>query len=405
MQDFIPLDKLPPYAVPLAEFGIILIACVLAYQLTKRVLLRMVARLVRSTPTTWDDVFLDKGVFNRLAWIPPAIVLYYAAYRLDGQKEELLQRFLLIYINVLFILVLTRVLSAVNELYQRTERAKQFPIKGYVQVAQLIVALLGIIVLFATVLDKSPWGILSGLGAATAILLLVFRDTILSFVASIQLTTNDMVRVGDWITMPQFGADGDVVDVALYTVKVQNWDKTISTIPTHKLMQDSFRNWRNMKDVGGRRIKRSLMLDTTSIRFLEAPDLERFSKVSLLRPYLEEKTAELERWNAERGVDPQSPINARRLTNVGTFRAYLVAFLRAHPSIRQDLTFIIRTLEPTPEGLPLQVYVFVNDTVWARYEAVQSDLFDHILAAVPIFDLRLFQRPSGHDMQQITVSA
>lgn len=405
MQDFIPLDKLPPYAVPLAEFGIILIACVLAYQLTKRVLLRMVARLVRSTPTTWDDVFLDKGVFNRLAWIPPAIVLYYAAYRLDGQNEELLQRFLLIYINVLFILVLTRVLSAVNELYQRTERAKQFPIKGYVQVAQLIVALLGIIVLFATVLDKSPWGILSGLGAATAILLLVFRDTILSFVASIQLTTNDMVRVGDWITMPQFGADGDVVDVALYTVKVQNWDKTISTIPTHKLMQDSFRNWRNMKDVGGRRIKRSLMLDTTSIRFLEAPDLERFSKVSLLRPYLEEKTAELERWNAERGVDPQSPINARRLTNVGTFRAYLVAFLRAHPSIRQDLTFIIRTLEPTPEGLPLQVYVFVNDTVWARYEAVQSDLFDHILAAVPIFDLRLFQRPSGHDMQQITVSA
>lgn len=405
MQDFIPLDKLPPYTVPLAEFGIILIACVLAYQLTKRVLLRMVARLVRSTPTTWDDVFLDKGVFNRLAWIPPAIVLYYAAYRLDGQNEELLQRFLLIYINVLFILVLTRVLSAVNELYQRTERAKQFPIKGYVQVAQLIVALLGIIVLFATVLDKSPWGILSGLGAATAILLLVFRDTILSFVASIQLTTNDMVRVGDWITMPQFGADGDVVDVALYTVKVQNWDKTISTIPTHKLMQDSFRNWRNMKDVGGRRIKRSLMLDTTSIRFLEAPDLERFSKVSLLRPYLEEKTAELERWNAERGVDPQSPINARRLTNVGTFRAYLVAFLRAHPSIRQDLTFIIRTLEPTPEGLPLQVYVFVNDTVWARYEAVQSDLFDHILAAVPIFDLRLFQRPSGHDMQQITVSA
>ncbi|MEM1022392.1 MAG: mechanosensitive ion channel domain-containing protein [Myxococcota bacterium] len=383
----------------------ILLGCIVAYVVTRQVIIRVVERLVRKTPTDWDDVLLDKGVFRRLAWIAPALVLFYSAYRLeDPELQEVLQRFVVIYIILLVVLVLSRTLSAVSEIYQRTERAKSFPIKGYIQVVQIVISAIGIIVLISTVLDQSPWGILSGLGAATAVLLLVFRDTILSFVASVQLTTNDIVRVGDWISMPQYGADGDVVDIALYTVKVQNWDKTISTIPTAKLMQESFRNWRGMSESGGRRIARAVNLDMRSIRFLEPVDVESLSKVALLRDYLPARLEEIRTWNEANAVDPKSPINGRRLTNIGTLRAYLVAYLRAHPMIHKDMTFLVRQLAPTSEGLPLQIYVFSKDQVWANYEAIQADIFDHVLAALPAFDLRVFQQPTGHDFSALRVS-
>jgi miniconductance mechanosensitive channel len=397
-------SRLPPtMQTPWVRQGLtvllVLILCVVAYAVARRVILRAVAYVVERTPTAWDDALLRRGVFDRGAWIAPALVLYYSVYAFDPETQDILQRFLLVYMTVVVILVITQALGAINDVYQSGDSDRRVPIKGYVQIAQLVVTVVGIILLFGAILDRSPWGILSGLGAATALVLLVFRDTILSFVASVQLTTYDMVRVGDWISVPQYGADGDVIDVALHTVKVQNWDKTISTIPTHKLMEESFRNWRGMVDSGGRRIARALMIDMTSVRFLEPDDVERLSKVALLRRYLADKQAELDTWNREQGIVPDSPINGRRLTNIGTFRAYLVAFLRANPLIHQDMTFLVRQLEPQPDGLPIQIYVFSRDQRWAHYEALQADIFDHVLAALPAFGLRVFQRPTGYDLR------
>ena len=229
---------------------------------------------------------------------------------------------------------------------------------------------------------------------------MVFRDTILSFVASLQIASNDMVRVGDWIEMPQFGADGDVVDIALHTVKVQNWDKTITTIPTHRLISDSFKNWRAMSESGGRRIKRALHLDMSSIRFLGDADIERFGKFVLLKDYISEKKAELEEYNKSvTDGDPNLVANARRLTNIGTFRMYVVQYLKANPKIHDNMTFLIRQLSPTANGLPLEIYVFSNDVNWVAYEGIQSDIFDHLLAIVPEFGLRVFQQPTGQDFQ------
>jgi miniconductance mechanosensitive channel len=245
---------------------------------------------------------------------------------------------------------------------------------------------------------KNPGFFLGGLGAFTAVIMLIFKDSILGFVAGIQLTRNDMVRIGDWIEMPKYNADGDVIDVSLNTVKVQNWDKTIATIPTYVLMTDSFRNWRGMADSGGRRIKRALYIDMNSIKFCTEQMLDRFARFEFIRDYIDRKRKEVADYNVENHVDDSQLVNGRRLTNVGTFRAYVEAYLRNHPKVHQDMTFLIRQLAPTEHGLPLEIYVFSNDQVWANYEAIQSDIFDHVLAVVPQFDLRVFQTPSGMDL-------
>jgi miniconductance mechanosensitive channel len=246
---------------------------------------------------------------------------------------------------------------------------------------------------------KSPWVFLSGFGAATAVLLLVFKDTILSFVASIQLATNDMIRLGDWIEMPKYEANGEVIDIALHTVKVQNWDLTITTIPTFKLIEDSFKNYRGIETCGARRIKRAIHLDVTSVRFVDRPQLERFEKIQLLAPYVRDKQVEIELWNKEKSVDVSSPVNGRRMTNVGTFRAYLYEYLKANTRLRQDMALVVRQLPPGPDGLPIEINVFAGETKWAEFEAIQSDIFDHILAVLPEFDLRAFQNPSGTDLR------
>jgi miniconductance mechanosensitive channel len=233
----------------------------------------------------------------------------------------------------------------------------------------------------------------------TAVVMLVFRDAILGFVAGIQLSANQMVSPGDWIEMPKYGADGDVLEVALTTVKVRNWDKTITTIPTYALISESFKNWRGMKESGGRRIKRAIHIDMHSIRFCDEPMLQRFSKIEFVSEHLARKRQEIAHWNADRGVDDSAPINGRRLTNIGTFRAYLIAYLRAHPMIHQEMTFLVRQLAPTPHGLPLEIYVFSRDQVWANYEGIQADIFDHVLAVAPEFDLRIFQTPTGGDVR------
>ena len=239
------------------------------------------------------------------------------------------------------------------------------------------------------------------MGALTAVLLLVFRDAILGFVAGIMISVNNIVRVGDWIEMSKAGADGDVIDVSLTTVKVQNWDKTITTIPTYDLISDSFRNWRGMKDSGGRRIKRPLYLDVQSIRFADEELIKRWEKIDLLKDYLKKKREEIQKANEERGTDLTILGNGRRITNAGTFRAYCVAYLKAHPQIHQDMTFLVRQLAPTEHGLPIEIYVFSKDQVWANYEAIQADIFDHLLSVIGEFDLHIFQKPSGLDMQSM----
>lgn len=288
-------------------------------------------------------------------------------------------------------------LNYVNELYARRPEAKSRPIKGYLQVLKIVVFAGAAILAIAVLMDESPLLLLSGLGAMAAVLMLVFKDTILSLVASVQLSSNDMLRVGDWIEMPQLNADGDVIDIALHTVKVQNWDKTITTIPTHRLISESYRNWRGMKDAGGRRIKRSMFLDQNAIRFLSDDELARVRRFRLLDDYLARKDEELRDWNAKSLAENCDRVNARRITNIGTFRAYVIAYIKAHPHIRDDMTMLVRQLPPSPQGLPLEIYCFTSTTVWSDYEAIQSDIFDHLLAILPEFGLRIYQEPSGLD--------
>jgi miniconductance mechanosensitive channel len=265
-------------------------------------------------------------------------------------------------------------------------------------VVQIAIYVFGGILVISAVLARSPLLLLSGFGAMTAILLLVFKDTILSLVASVQLTAQDMVRVGDWIEMPQFGADGDVVDVQLHTVKIQNWDKTITTIPTHRLISDSFKNWRGMSQSGGRRIKRAIYIDTSTIRFLTSNEVDQFNEFALLKTYIKDKEQELLDFNARLNTGVTADVNQRRLTNVGTFRAYVFNYLKHHPRIHQDMTLLVRQQPPGPEGLPIEIYCFTNITEWAAYEDIQSDIFDHFMAIVPAFGLKLFQKPAGSDV-------
>ncbi|MEN8725583.1 MAG: mechanosensitive ion channel domain-containing protein, partial [Lentimonas sp.] len=278
---------------------------------------------------------------------------------------------------------------------------KRYPAKSFTQAAKLVINLIGMIFILSVVLGKSPLVFFSGLGAVTAILLLIFKDAILGLVAGFQLSVNNMVMVGDWIEMPGRGADGEVTDVSLTTVKVQNWDKTITTIPTYSLISDSFKNWRGMSEAGGRRIKRSLHIDMRTIQFADEQLLERFKRIRLLRPYLEQKLEDIQEYNSNVENDLAELINGRRLTNVGTFRAYCVAYLRNHPKIHQKgMTLLVRQLAPNEKGLPIEFYCFSNDTAWVNFEDIQGDLFDHLLSIIPEFGLSTYQAPSGADLEK-----
>ncbi|MEL6708360.1 MAG: mechanosensitive ion channel domain-containing protein [Pseudomonadota bacterium] len=294
-------------------------------------------------------------------------------------------------------MAIVRGLTYANELYERLPTSKNRPIKGFLQVAKILVLCGAAIIVISVLIDESPLLLLSGLGAITAVLLLVFKDTILSLVASIQLTTNDMLRVGDWITMPSMGADGDVIDISLHTVKIQNFDKTIVTVPTHRLVSDSYANWRGMAESGGRRIKRSIAIDQNSIRFLNDAEVVDLKKFKVLTPYLEAKREEIAEWNTRELEGEASPVNARRFTNIGVLRAYILAYLQWHSSIDENFTLLVRQLAPGPQGLPIELYCFTNTTTWAVYEDIQADIFDHMMAILPEFGLRAFQEPSGSD--------
>ncbi len=392
-----------PLAVQVLGLTALILVSWIALVIARRILVVGIRLVVSRSAAQWDDRLVDSRLFIRLAHLAPALVIYYgtgAIPGLDETIETLLQRLAVAAIVLVVALSVSAFINAMNDIYAGLAAYRSRPIKGYLQLLKIALGVVAAVVIVATLFDKSPLIFLSGLGAMTAVLLLVFRDTILSLVASVQLTSNEMIRVGDWIEMPQYGADGDVIDIALHTVKVQNWDKTIATIPTHKLIEDSFKNWRGMSQAGGRRIKRAIYIDLNTIRFLEPDEIERFGRYKLLQDYIERKRLEVDSHNDSR-ADRDINANLRRLTNVGTFRAYVVNHLRSHPRIHENMTLMVRQLEPTPHGLPIEVYCFTNVTDWGEYEDIQSDLLDHLLAVAPDFGLRAFQSPSGADLSAL----
>ncbi|MEM6514408.1 MAG: mechanosensitive ion channel domain-containing protein [Pseudomonadota bacterium] len=390
-----------PLVMPVLGFlGLVLVAIVVDL-VAIRVLTSAARAFARRSRTTWDDALVSNNVISRSVQVLPAIIVYSGVSFLPGMPLAfitLVQNVAMGYIILMLTLTLNAALGAGNDIYETYPIAKQRPLKGFIQLAQIIVWILGGVMIVAAVMDRSPLLLLSGFGAMTAILLLVFKDTILSLVASVQLTAQDMVRVGDWIEMPQFGADGDVVDVQLHTVKVQNWDKTITTIPTHRLITDSFKNWRGMSQSGGRRIKRALMIDKSSIRFQTDEEVAHFKRFQLLNEYITLKEDALAASNARLARDAADTVNRRRLTNIGTFRAYVLAYLQDRDDIRQDMTLLVRQLAPTPEGVPIEVYCFTTTTAWGEYENIQADIFDHLMSIIEEFGLTLFQQPAGTDL-------
>ena len=390
-------DPQPAWAQAAIGLAVLALVALLVNFLLKKVILRLAAPFLDTRTKTADKAAA------RLATVAPLLIVANGIELVPHLPEAvwlLIQNIAEASIVLSVAMAISKALDYVEELYRRRPDAHMRPIKGYVQVLKILVYCGAVILGISALIEQSPLLLLSGLGAMAAVLLLVFKDTILSLVASVQLTSNDMLRVGDWIEMPSMDADGDVIDIALHTVKVQNFDKTITTIPTYKLIAESYRNWRGMNDAGGRRIKRSLPLDQNSVRFLSKEEVDDLRRFRLLTDYLVGKDEELAEWNARELAGDANPVNARRITNIGTFRAYVIAYLKAHPELTdKGFTLLVRQLQPTPQGLPLEVYTFTNTTEWAEYERIQADVFDHLIAILPEFGLRLFQEPSGLDLQ------
>ncbi len=397
-----------PLVATLIGLAAMFLAAYIADWIAKRVFLRTITRIAVETSFKFDDVLIEFNVFERFAHIAPAIGVYFGILLVPGVPDAVdtqVQHAASAAIVLIAVSVVASFLNAVEKHYAKSLIAQGRPIEAYVQVTKIAVYVVGTVIFIAVLIGQSPMVMLGGLGALMAVLLLVFRDTILSFVASLQLASYDTIRVGDWIEMPQYGADGDVIELSLHTVKVQNFDKTITALPTHKLIEEPFKNWRGMEESGGRRIKRSFFIDMSSIRFLTGEELDRLENFVVLRDYIRQKREELAAANKEIEHDPHLVANARRLTNAGTLRAYLVAYLRQHSKIHQGMTLIVRQLDPTREGLPFELYTFTNVTGWSEYEDIQSDIFDHIFSIVPEFDLRVFQAPTGSDFERLGSSS
>jgi len=370
-------------------------------------IIRLLTRFDDKTDSEWYAIILRHKLPQRALFMIPLIIIY-NGLELVPQFHEDLTSFIIRITAALMILVGARVfdafLSSMHSLYLLKPDAHLTPIKSYIQLGKVVVYVLAGFFIISSLADKSPWYFLSGIGAIMAIILLLFRDTLLSLVASVQLTSNDLIRVGDWIDMPQFDANGDVIDIALNTVRVQNWDKTISVIPTHKFLEHSFINWRGMQESGGRRVMRSLKIDISTVRFLSFNEIQKLKGSHLLSKYIDEKMKEIGEYNEKHLKGHTSTLtNGRWLTNIGTFRRYVIEYLKNHPNARQDMTMLVRQLEPTETGLPIQIYFFTNTTVWAEYESIQSDVFDHLLSIAPEFGLKVFQQPSGNDFRGLKI--
>ncbi len=405
---FLPREMQTPYAQEAIALAIIFLISGIVHLVIRYWIIKLLHKLDEKTTTEWYAVILKHKLPQRALFMVPLLIIY-NGLGLIPEIHSILTDFVIRIAAATMILVGARVfdafLSSVHTLYLMRPVENQTPIKSYIQLGKVVVYVLAGFFIISSLADKSPWFFLSGIGAIMAIILLLFRDTLLSLVASVQLTNNDLIRVGDWIEMPNFGADGDVIDIALNTVRVQNWDKTITVIPTHKFLDHSFRNWRGMQESGGRRIMRSLNIDISSIRFLSWKEIQRLRTSHLLEEYIAKKMDDVNAYNSIHLKDSRSTLtNGRWLTNIGTFRAYIIEYLRKHPRSNKNLLMLVRQLEPTERGLPLQVYLFTDTIAWAEYEAIQADIFDHLLAVAPEFGLRVFQQPSGYDFQQLTKS-
>ncbi len=383
---------------------LILVLAWLMNHLAKGFMLRFLRFCIKNSNTQWDDKLVQRNLFHRLSHLAPIIVISFFLPQIwvgHPTAVGLIDAFSQIYTMLVVLLVVQALLDAFHDVYRTFEWSKQVPIYSFIQAIKLIVYMVGAVFIVAKLMGKDPSVIFGSLGALTAVLMLVFKDSILGFAAGIHLTTNKMLSLGDWLEMPKYGADGDVIEIGLTTVKVQNFDKTITTIPTYTLISDAFKNWRGMSESPGRRIKRSILIDLHSIRFCDEALLESLASIQAISGYIREKQKEVQAFNEQLDTGGSDhPANGRRLTNIGTFRAYLVAFLRQHPLINQEMTLLVRQLEPTPRGLPLQIYVFSSDKRWVEYEGIVSDLFDHILSVMKEFDLRAYQEPSGFDFRQ-----
>ncbi len=380
---------------------VIVILSILSNYIFKRIIVQTITQVIKRTKNKWDDILLEQKVFDKLSHFAPAIVIYFTIKYAFVEKDtfvDIIQKGMYIYMIIVSLIFFKLLFNALNDIYLHSSISKNRPIKGYLQLLNIFLVSIGVILIYSLITGNEVKGVLTGLGAMAAILLLIFKDTILGFVASIQLSSNNMVKIGDWISMPSKGADGTVLEITLNTVKVQNWDKTISTIPTYALVSESFSNWKGMEESGGRRIKRSINIDMRSVHFCSKEQLDKLQKIKCLSDYIINSKHEMEKYNAENGIDDSIKVNGRRLTNLGLFRKYLELYLHNNPKIHDDMTFLVRQLQPSERGIPIEIYVFSNDQEWANYEAIQADIFDHILAIIPEFELDVFQNLSGSDL-------
>tara|TARA_B100001179_G_scaffold180311_1_gene135656 strand:+ start:757 stop:1971 length:1215 start_codon:yes stop_codon:yes gene_type:complete len=371
----------------------------IAFKITRIILIKILVPQIKKSKTKLDDSFLKNKLFLKISYVIPLLIIYNFSYVITDNVSISIS-FLDIVITIISIFVFARIidafLSSITDAYSK--KYKRIPLKSYIQIVKIFVFIFAALIAISVLSGRSPWVLLGSLGAISAVLLLIFRDTILSFMANLQISSNNLIQLHDWVEAPAFGADGDVIEIALHTIKVQNWDKTITVIPTHKLIDSSFKNWRGMEESGGRRIKRAINIDMSSIKFCNESMIEKYMQIDLLSDYLKEKIDDISDLQKKKSV--KIGLNSRQLTNVGTFREYVKSYLRNHAKVNHDMTFLIRQLSPTENGLPLEIYVFSNDNEWINYENIQADIFDHLLAAVSYFDLRVFQHPSGHDFNK-----
>lgn len=396
------------YSEAITSGLLLIIAIILGFlvdRISRIVLLKGFISLAKKSKTDWDDLLVENKVFSAIAHLIPVLFIFYLLPQIVNNHSDLVDyfdRIAEVVIILVAIQIIFRVLNTIKTILSRIETFKDKPLQSYFQLVKIIVSIILGILILSILANKSLMYFFGAFGAMTAVLLLVFKDTILGFIASIQLAANDMIRVGDWVAMERYGADGDVIEINLTTVKVKNWDKTITTVPTYSFISDSFKNWRGMQETGARRIARSVFINQQTVKFADGELIKRFKNIHILKDYVEGKETEIKKYNEERKVDVNQVSNGRRMTNLGTFRAYLLEYLKNHPKINQELTVLVRQQDPSPNGIPIQIYAFSNDIAWVNYEAIQSDIFDHILAVVHQFDLEIFQNPTGTDFRSLS---
>lgn len=390
--------------VLISILGIVILA-VVANFIAKKIIVAILTVIVKRTKNTWDDYLIKRKVFHKLSHLAPALVIQFtigiALYEYSPNFSFVIERLTYVYMVVVWLLVINSLLNALHDIYLTFEMSKNRNIKGYIQLIKIVVFAVGAILIISILISKSPAKLLVGMGASAAIMTLVFKDTILGLVASIQASANNMVNPGDWIEMPARNADGSVLEITLNTVKVQNWDNTITTFPTYALVSESFINWKGMQESAGRRIKRTIFIDVRSVQFASVELLEKLKQIQILKPYLEDKIKEIKEYNEKIGAETDMPVNGRRLTNIGVFRKYLELYLADNPNVSKEATSMVRHLQPTEKGIPLEVYCFSSEKAWVKYEEVQADIFDHIFAIIPQFELRMFQSVSGNDLAKV----